>query len=235
MEFVRLAIHLAVSAVTCQAKRLGGQCRTSTGTRLEGVAMIVPHPIPWTADETLGDHLRSRGVSRREFLQFCGGLAAIYGLDRLAVPRIARALEAIEAPQRRLDPAPGVHRVRRERPSHGGADDRQPGAGSGLARLLATPSWPRPAAPPSERCRTRCGQRRQVSPGRDRLGSPGGNGIYTTIGGRTAKDDPGGGGARAPPRSSRSAPAPTGAASRPRVPTLPAPSGSPRWSRTSRW
>ena len=35
--------------------------------------MIVPHPIPWTADETLGDHLRSRGVSRREFLQFCGG------------------------------------------------------------------------------------------------------------------------------------------------------------------
>ena len=35
--------------------------------------MLVPHPIPWTDGETLGEHLDSRGVSRREFLEFCAG------------------------------------------------------------------------------------------------------------------------------------------------------------------
>ena len=153
------------------AKRLGGQCRTSTGARLEGVAMIVPHPIPWTAGETLGDHLRSRGVSRREFLQFCGGLAAVFGLDRLAVPRIARALESIKRPSRRLDPAPGMHRLRRERPSHGGADDRQPGARSRLARLLAHAHGRGRQRRRASAAGRDAGQRRQVPPGRDRLGS----------------------------------------------------------------
>jgi hydrogenase small subunit len=60
--------------------------------------MLVPHPVPWTDGETLGDHLQSRGVSRRAFLQFCSGLAAVYGLDQLAVPRIARALEVLARP-----------------------------------------------------------------------------------------------------------------------------------------
>ena len=60
--------------------------------------MLVPHPVPWSDGDSLGDHLRSRGVSRREFLEFCGGLAAVFGLDRLAVPRIARALETMTRP-----------------------------------------------------------------------------------------------------------------------------------------
>ena len=60
--------------------------------------MLVPHPVPWSDGDSLGDHLRSRGVSRREFLQFCGGLAAVFGLDRLAIPRIARALETLTRP-----------------------------------------------------------------------------------------------------------------------------------------
>ena len=60
--------------------------------------MLVPHPIPWTDGETLAEHLDARGVSRREFLEFCGGLAAVFGLDRLAIPRIARALEVLTRP-----------------------------------------------------------------------------------------------------------------------------------------
>jgi hydrogenase small subunit len=60
--------------------------------------MYAPSPVPWADGETLGEHLASRGVSRRDFLQFCGGLAAVFGLDSLAVPRIARALEALKRP-----------------------------------------------------------------------------------------------------------------------------------------
>jgi hydrogenase small subunit len=37
--------------------------------------------------------LESRGVSRRDFLKLCGGIAAAAGLSQLAVPRIAEALE----------------------------------------------------------------------------------------------------------------------------------------------
>ena len=60
--------------------------------------MFVPNPIPWAEGETLGEHLDSRGVSRREFLQFCSALAAVYGLDSLMAPQIARALENLKRP-----------------------------------------------------------------------------------------------------------------------------------------
>jgi hydrogenase small subunit len=60
--------------------------------------MYVPNPIPWAEDETLGQNLATRGVSRREFLEFCGGLAAVLGLESLYVPRIAFALENLKRP-----------------------------------------------------------------------------------------------------------------------------------------
>jgi hydrogenase small subunit len=60
--------------------------------------MYAPNPIPWADDQTLGEHLASRGVSRRQFLEFCGGLAAMLGLDSLHIPRIARALEVLQRP-----------------------------------------------------------------------------------------------------------------------------------------
>jgi hydrogenase small subunit len=60
--------------------------------------MYVPNPIPWAEDETLGQNLASRGISRREFLEFCGGLAAVLGLESLYVPRIAHALEQLKRP-----------------------------------------------------------------------------------------------------------------------------------------
>src|SRR4026209_1441581 len=60
--------------------------------------MYVPSPIPWVDGETLGEHLASRGVSRRQFLEFCGSLAAVLGLNSLTVPQLARALQSVRRP-----------------------------------------------------------------------------------------------------------------------------------------
>ena len=46
-----------------------------------------------TFDDQLADH----GVSRRDFLKFCGTVAAMLGLSELAVPQIAAAVEAASA------------------------------------------------------------------------------------------------------------------------------------------
>ena len=60
--------------------------------------MYVPNPIPWAEDETLGQNLAARGISRRDFLEFCGGLAAVLGLESFHVPRLAHALESLKRP-----------------------------------------------------------------------------------------------------------------------------------------
>src|SRR4029079_7791699 len=50
-------------------------------------------------DENLGQHLKSRGVSRRDFVKFCGEIAVILGVGGTAAgPRIAKALEAVKRP-----------------------------------------------------------------------------------------------------------------------------------------
>ena len=54
-----------------------------------------PSPVE---NETFGEILQARGVSRREFLEFCAALAAVLGLDSLGGPRIARALQATKRP-----------------------------------------------------------------------------------------------------------------------------------------
>ena len=60
--------------------------------------MFSPNSHPWSADETLGRHLERRGVSRREFLEFCGGLCAMLGLGSTFVPRMAHALQTMKRP-----------------------------------------------------------------------------------------------------------------------------------------
>lgn len=60
--------------------------------------MYLPTAHPWAADESLGQYLEHRGVSRREFLTFCSQMAAVLGLGELATPRIARALQAQKRP-----------------------------------------------------------------------------------------------------------------------------------------
>lgn len=60
--------------------------------------MISPSAYAWTEGETLGQHFESRGVSRRDFLKFCGEIAVVLGLGMSAGPRIAKALEAVKRP-----------------------------------------------------------------------------------------------------------------------------------------
>jgi hydrogenase small subunit len=49
-------------------------------------------------DKTLGDALRSRGISRRSFLKFCAATASMMALPPSMVPAIASALEKAKKP-----------------------------------------------------------------------------------------------------------------------------------------
>lgn len=55
--------------------------------------MYYPTSHPWTENETLGEHLERRGVSRRQFLKYCGELAVMMGVSQAFAPQIARALQ----------------------------------------------------------------------------------------------------------------------------------------------
>lgn len=60
------------------------------------MAHVVASRIP--DSDTLGARLTQRGVSRREFLDYCGRLAVVLGLGQLAGPRLAHALRAVRRP-----------------------------------------------------------------------------------------------------------------------------------------
>lgn len=60
--------------------------------------MYLPSSHPWTDGETLGEHLESRGVSRRDFLTYCGDLCVVLGLGRMAAPTMAHALQGTTRP-----------------------------------------------------------------------------------------------------------------------------------------
>ncbi|MGV6827754.1 MAG: hydrogenase small subunit [bacterium] len=49
-------------------------------------------------DQTLADHLRSQGISRRGFLKFCAATASMMALPPSMVPAIAAALESAKRP-----------------------------------------------------------------------------------------------------------------------------------------
>lgn len=60
--------------------------------------MYLNNTHPWTEDQTLGEHLAERGVSRRDFMKFCGEIAVILGIGELAAPEVAAALQAVKRP-----------------------------------------------------------------------------------------------------------------------------------------
>lgn len=60
--------------------------------------MYYPSSHPWVKGESLGEHLANRGVSRRDFLDYCGKMCAVLGIASTALPRVAAALEAIKRP-----------------------------------------------------------------------------------------------------------------------------------------
>ena len=60
--------------------------------------MHVPTSHPWAPGQTLGEHLTERGVSRRDFLEFCGSMCAVLGLSNSMLPKVASKLEAMKRP-----------------------------------------------------------------------------------------------------------------------------------------
>jgi hydrogenase small subunit len=60
--------------------------------------MFLPSSYPWAENETLGEHLERRGVSRRVFLKYCGELAVVLGVSQALTPQIAEALQKVRRP-----------------------------------------------------------------------------------------------------------------------------------------
>jgi hydrogenase small subunit len=60
--------------------------------------MIRPTPTAWAGEESLAEHLEQNGVSRRDFLGFCSTFATILGLDALGQTKIAAALQSQKRP-----------------------------------------------------------------------------------------------------------------------------------------
>jgi hydrogenase small subunit len=60
--------------------------------------MLAPSTHPWNRDQSLGQVLQKRGVSRRDFLGFCAEMSVILGLGNLAAPQLAEALQAVKRP-----------------------------------------------------------------------------------------------------------------------------------------
>ncbi|MBL8986439.1 MAG: hydrogenase small subunit [Gemmatimonadetes bacterium] len=52
----------------------------------------------WSDGGTLTEQLAHRGVSRRDFLEFCGSLAVVLGLGRDAAAQVAQGLESPQRP-----------------------------------------------------------------------------------------------------------------------------------------
>jgi hydrogenase small subunit len=60
--------------------------------------VLVPTAVPWKDTETLGAYLERRNVSRRDFLTFCAEMTAILGLSTALTPRMVKALQSIRRP-----------------------------------------------------------------------------------------------------------------------------------------
>lgn len=60
--------------------------------------MFYPTSHPWAGNQTLGEHLESRGVNRREFIEFCGQMCAVLGLSNSLLSNVAQRLESLRRP-----------------------------------------------------------------------------------------------------------------------------------------
>lgn len=60
--------------------------------------MVDLHPPPALLDDTLDASLARRGISRRDFLDYCRSICVVLGVSSLAAPRVAAALQAAQRP-----------------------------------------------------------------------------------------------------------------------------------------
>jgi len=149
--------------------------------------MLHPAAYPWTSDTTLAEHLEESGVSRRDFIAFCSSFAAILGLDSLGQAKIAAALQTQRRPSViwiQLQECTGCVEsvIRTDAPTIGDlvldlvsldySHTLMAAAGSAAEHALATAM------------KENAGKYLLVVTGSIPLAD---NGIYTTVGGRTAK------------------------------------------------
>jgi hydrogenase small subunit len=60
--------------------------------------MLAPSSRPWSPDESLAEHLEARGYTRRDFLGFCAKLGAVLGLSPVLQSQVVQALESMRRP-----------------------------------------------------------------------------------------------------------------------------------------
>lgn len=60
--------------------------------------MFYPSAHPWASGETLAEHLEARGVNRREFVAFCAEMTAMLGLSSALTPKLVEALAQMRRP-----------------------------------------------------------------------------------------------------------------------------------------
>jgi hydrogenase small subunit len=60
--------------------------------------MLVPPSRPWSIDESLAEHLEARGVTRRDFLGFCSKVGAVLGLSPILQSQVVQALGSQRRP-----------------------------------------------------------------------------------------------------------------------------------------
>ena len=60
--------------------------------------MLSPTSDVWTENEALTGYMRRNGIGRRDFLTFCAEVTALLGLSSALTPRVARALESLRRP-----------------------------------------------------------------------------------------------------------------------------------------
>jgi hydrogenase small subunit len=60
--------------------------------------MYLPNVVPWEPRDSMEGYLEKRGVTRRQFLEFCAEFSLILGLGQAAAPKIAQALQAVKRP-----------------------------------------------------------------------------------------------------------------------------------------
>jgi len=149
--------------------------------------MLAPSSRPWHSDESLAEHLETRGYTRRDFLGFCAKLGAVLGLSPLLQSRVVQALESQRRPSvvwLQLQECTGCVEsvLRTESPTIGDlvleilSIDYQ-------HTLMAAAGHAAEAAR-EQSMRENYGKYLLVVTGSVPLAE---NGIYTTIGGRTAK------------------------------------------------
>ena len=150
--------------------------------------MLHPTSHPWTQEQSLAEHLEDTGISRRDFVGFCSSFAAILGLGSTGGAKIAAALQSQRRPSVvwiQLQECTGCVEsvIRTSEPTIG--DLVLDLVSLDYSHTLMAASGHASEKALADTMKANAGNYLLVVTGSVPLAE---NGIYTTIGGRTAKE-----------------------------------------------